>query len=432
MADEPNKRMDETLRAYADERRKAPGVPLHPATRKLLQDEVARIHAPARPRGGWMNHLRTFWPQLAFGGSLCVILGLAVLSLRQPTRSGKNAQSPPAVQSLSSEGETVAAPPLKLEEAGIATEQPVSLGLQVQATGSEIPVPAPSPELKETIAPTDAIRLSREDRAVSAQAPTVASKKDLAESNERRAEPAPAPTEGDVQLFQKQQANVAPLADSSARGGNAALEGASTPSAAAAPALRENYSFSDEKLLRAREFTNLGAARRLNFVQQSAPERSGAFFAKATATLPVLQSFQVEQLGRNMRVLDGDGSVYLGELEILTNAIFTPASRSAATGRLSADRSAPQPTAAAELQNSAVFNFTLRGTNQTLRSSVVLTGQYFEQTNPPAAPVPASRAGLQLPSTARQQGADARHLIIGNAVIGQTNQLQIRAVATEQ
>jgi hypothetical protein len=39
MPDEPNKKMDEMLRSYAEERRKAPETPLHQATRNMLQGE---------------------------------------------------------------------------------------------------------------------------------------------------------------------------------------------------------------------------------------------------------------------------------------------------------------------------------------------------------------------------------------------------------
>ena len=68
MPDEPNKQMDETLRAYAQERRKAPEVSLHPATRNLLQAEVKRAFG-SRSAFPWWRNLRAFWPHLAFGGA---------------------------------------------------------------------------------------------------------------------------------------------------------------------------------------------------------------------------------------------------------------------------------------------------------------------------------------------------------------------------
>src|SRR5687767_4040910 len=85
MSDDPNKKMDELLKAYAKERRKTPEPNLHPATRKMLQSEVTRVLGGRSPGTSWLHRIRSFWPQLAFGGSLCLILGIAVVSLRQPS-----------------------------------------------------------------------------------------------------------------------------------------------------------------------------------------------------------------------------------------------------------------------------------------------------------------------------------------------------------
>src|SRR5688572_931634 len=71
MPDEPNKKIDETLRAYAQERRKAADISLHPATRNLLQGEVRRVFGAPEPQP-WWKRLRAFWPQLTFAGSMCL------------------------------------------------------------------------------------------------------------------------------------------------------------------------------------------------------------------------------------------------------------------------------------------------------------------------------------------------------------------------
>src|SRR5688572_7392888 len=97
MPDDPNKKMDDLLKAYARERRKAPELNLHPVTRKMLQAEVARTIGSENDRPSWLYRLRAFWPQIAFAGSLCVILGIAVLSLRQPPEETTESLSRPAV-----------------------------------------------------------------------------------------------------------------------------------------------------------------------------------------------------------------------------------------------------------------------------------------------------------------------------------------------
>ena len=68
LSEEPNSKMDELLRAYAKKRREQaePALQMHPATRKLLQDEVKRtLGAAAAPRRQSWQKLR--WPLLALG-----------------------------------------------------------------------------------------------------------------------------------------------------------------------------------------------------------------------------------------------------------------------------------------------------------------------------------------------------------------------------
>jgi hypothetical protein len=97
MPDEPNRNLDEQLSAWARKRRDEAGAPfeLHAATRKLLQDEVARTfpkrsNEPAEePAGGW----RMFWPRFALAGSLCLAMViLAGLLLPGRARSKSKTQ----------------------------------------------------------------------------------------------------------------------------------------------------------------------------------------------------------------------------------------------------------------------------------------------------------------------------------------------------
>ena len=67
--------MDELLRAYAKKRREQaePAAELHPATRKLLQDEVKRTLAPA-PKSTRQSWRVWRWPLLAMWGGMAVLL----------------------------------------------------------------------------------------------------------------------------------------------------------------------------------------------------------------------------------------------------------------------------------------------------------------------------------------------------------------------
>ena len=88
MPDEPNRSVEEQLKAWAQKRRGEAGAPveLHPATRKLFQDEVERTfskktaEAPA-PAGGW---LKLFWPRLALASSIGAVL-IILAGLSGPT-----------------------------------------------------------------------------------------------------------------------------------------------------------------------------------------------------------------------------------------------------------------------------------------------------------------------------------------------------------
>lgn len=75
--------MDELLKAYADKRRQESGAPmeLHPATRHLLQGEVARTYGGPR-RQSWLAGLLTYWPRVAFAvGCLAITFTLMLLIL---------------------------------------------------------------------------------------------------------------------------------------------------------------------------------------------------------------------------------------------------------------------------------------------------------------------------------------------------------------
>src|SRR5207245_6054564 len=93
MPDDPNRNLEEQLTAWARKRRDEAGAPfeLHPATRKLLQDEVARTfpkksNEPAPEHAGW---LKIFWPRFALAGSLClamvILAGILLPSLARST-----------------------------------------------------------------------------------------------------------------------------------------------------------------------------------------------------------------------------------------------------------------------------------------------------------------------------------------------------------
>lgn len=138
------------------------------------------------------------------------------------------------------------------------------------------------------------------------------------------------------------------------------------------------------------DLTNLGAAMRTPFVQTN------------LSNVPLLRSFQLEQLGDDVSLVDADGSVFVGEM--VTN--LSPAT-------LVMDRVREAPTA-------LFINAT--GTSRTLGESVVFQGRYYSRTNP----TPGQ------PATLRRAPQQGRHAIIGRAMIGGTNEVPVRAISVER
>lgn len=97
MPSEPDNKVEELLKAYATKRRDEAGASfdLHPASRKLLQGEVARQWPKDKVKSTPLFQiLMTFWPRLAFVGALAVAIGTVVwLTSSKPAATQRMAQS---------------------------------------------------------------------------------------------------------------------------------------------------------------------------------------------------------------------------------------------------------------------------------------------------------------------------------------------------
>jgi len=81
MPSEPENKIEELLKAYAKKRREDAGAPfeLHPATRKLLQGEVARRQPAAGTAApSFFQLLAKLWPGVAVAGAMVVVLGVVI------------------------------------------------------------------------------------------------------------------------------------------------------------------------------------------------------------------------------------------------------------------------------------------------------------------------------------------------------------------
>src|ERR1035438_7688123 len=92
MANEPERPIEKLLRAAAKQRRDKAGAPLelHPATRRLLQGEVARTYAkPKRESRSFIEALGQLWPRVAGGVAIFALLVLAGYMLLPVPDKGK-------------------------------------------------------------------------------------------------------------------------------------------------------------------------------------------------------------------------------------------------------------------------------------------------------------------------------------------------------
>jgi hypothetical protein len=428
MPDEPNKKMDEMLRNYADQRRKAPELTLHPATRQMLRGEVARVHGSRDGRTTGWQRLRAFLPQISFAGGLCLIFGIAVLSLRQPSSTSESA---PASESTPTSSGAV---PQELKDLP-EPEGLSKLGVDQQTISSEA---SPISETRQRIATKPEPKNSDLGNEPSHSPSRQIRQEPSADSSPSRLRSAPKPQrniddarrqnasqQSAVQIVPPREeydatleknevlSQAAPPMPQTPSPGTATEQGdrqqrlGRTLTATAPPA--------PQQVSRSATMTNLGAARRLSFSQ--VPIAGGAQVTVATrGANSILNNFQVEQLGTSVRILDEDGSIYTGNLQ--------PTNVNVA---LQSDFTAAQPQAAA-LENSAAFYFRVQGTNQTLHCDVVVTGKYFAQTN--VQPTSLNTFAIAPDATEKETPAP-RHLIIGDAMLGGTNQVPVHAVSKQ-
>ena len=114
MASDPERPIEKLLRSSAEKRREEAGAPLelHPATRRLLQGEVARRFPKPSPQPGPAEgFLGRLWPRLAWGLAGAAVLAVAVLVL-VPARMEKPellARNEPAAKSALAENRKVVA-----------------------------------------------------------------------------------------------------------------------------------------------------------------------------------------------------------------------------------------------------------------------------------------------------------------------------------
>jgi hypothetical protein len=329
---EPNSKMDELLRAYAKKRREQaePVAEMHPATRRLLQDEVKRTltTSPTPTRQSWRAWR---WPLAAMWGGMAVMLFMFAMLNRQ-------------LQSLAPGGAG------KEEGRRMKDEKPDRLTRNI--------APAAPPRAAESAA-RDARRSDRDDRAPQEIVSAVVS---TAPAGVSPAAPA-AVAEGSV-------SPVPMMATAPAgRSGVPVALGAPPPSVPAA----ESALVSPMTLFKrspaeptAPTAANDGAdATAGNFVQIRDRAR------KSAAALPpsnLLSNFRMSRSGQNVSIVDADGSVYNGQ--VLNENFRARGGRS-----FGAQQNAK---AFKDTLDDSNWTFNVTGFNNSLNEKIIFTGNVLD------------------------------------------------------
>lgn len=468
--------IEKLLRRYATKRRDEAGTPpeLHPATRRLLQGEVARQHPkPAsedRPAG--VSFFALLTQRWAYALGIFLVLGVAAMlilpSLNQPAgnamlakkseaddRAVRESIAPAAASTLASTpmpAEAQSAPTL----AGVAEErrnEPAPSGGGNLARSREESAAMRDSLTRDAVAEssyrvadakTDAPPLSR---AQEAKQTSFTSQNAAAPAS--RSLSAPAPARAPISVVPSDSLTVARNARTSRADASAATaefaekrqaEPASASVAAVAPVVVTPGS-QDKSLVARGGGVEKDADR---FYSQSfanvAPEQFKAKVAKAEAeapAVPVLANFQVQQVGNQLRVVDGDGSTYLGELNAAAASLGGGDGGKENTGgnyARTGSRPAPGQAGVVSVNQPVAQNYLWRveGTNRTLNQNVVFSWNFVE-TNRTVATSQLNPAGGTLTQDAAKLPSQFQQLlnnsvINGRAQLGPAQQIEVNAV----
>lgn len=435
--------IEKLLRRYAKKRRDEAGAPLelHPATRRLLQREVARqlgkAGAEESPSAGWLALLRAKWVYAtAAACAVVAAVGLVVFNHKPdgPEELAGRKAAPVEAPALGAGGALAKAadraplsdaltPTIEEKKAQLEDLKPVAApsrsgeaaAVVASAAPASSPVTPPAPAVSPGLA---------EKEVSPATAPEPAGAVALAEGRDaftRRyglaPTTAPAPATRTAPVPTRARATTDALAESQAR---------REASVAAAPAVKYDKYYAP--IARGGGVEARGQAGNSQAFVDLAKGRMGeSTNAPAATTTPVLRYFQVVQAGDQWQVIDADGSTYTGKVIVPIQAAADDEAKGAAKLK-SATAEAFGGVALAPANNNF---FRVSGTNRTLNQQVVFTWNFVERTNLPGATVTQFVGGnvfnqsqlrtQQLPGLYNNQG------ISGRAQINAGKEFEVRA-----
>jgi hypothetical protein len=441
---EPERKIEKLLRAYAKKRRAQSGDPLelHPADRRILQDEVAR----KSPKSSEENSSLTLWELFRLQWATLLSFALiifcgATLFLPALSSAKKKAQTSVEINNLKQIGVAVQMAAAENDSRLPATLDALTNGLVSDniltepESGKRFIYTAGGENLDDlssnsvlAYSPTD-----KKDRAVlfaDGRVEVVTASKFSELTNRGSPELAVA-----SDSTRRQPAETsAPITVAGGNAGAAAIISGQLKTAtfgSAAPSARSKLA--------------------LDFPAASQNSTTGFqnYFKNTAAPIkavPVLANFQVQQNGNAIRVVDADGSVYDGSLQSESAVEQNPlalAPRPPPSGNAQVQVEQEKAIAnRSESQTAQNYFFRVSGRNQTLNQNVVFTGNLLANSNATTnlqqslngignlsggGNFGGSRSQTAL-ANQPQQLPWSNSRIAGTAVIADTNNIEINAV----
>jgi hypothetical protein len=346
---EPERRIEKWLRAFAKKRREQAGDPmeLHPATRQLLQREIARQPEEKSRSGFFFN----FYPHLRLVFAAC----FTALLIGGWFLWWESAGSPPAQLSMNQ---------ASYPETSPGTAAP------------DMPPPVASPSLANADNKVQEEKLKSVPSAPQ-PAPTV-----VASANRTLIEPPKEKTrKKDRAESAATQKQLIVTTAATPQGSSSLIAGALISNTNAQTTLAFQRALAIPSSTNAALFDLAKATGAITvsqvFNRLEAPSTRRRAGGAAAPPAAVLTSFRVEQSGNNLKVVDGDGSVYTGSVQIAQQ-------EPAADYSFAAAKNTPTSAARAAKASSPTaqsYFFRVAGTNRNLNEPIVFSGNFVPFTN---------------------------------------------------
>ena len=417
--------IEKLLRRYAKKRRDEAGASeLHPATRRVLQGEVARQYPRAAGRSSAVI-LKTWWPLLARSMAVLALVGVMVwVFVGEKPFSRDQASSVAESATVSQLAKNEPAP----------MEEKLAVNDEAKRVSKDAPAetPPPAQAVSEdrtllTVAParTEAESLSGNKLKFEAgRAGTLQDSTSLAATAPAPAAPRSLPASESVR--RERFAGAAPenrgaqsYADSSraATASPAVLPEAKTKAGADvakadARAARDYYAESQQIARgggleggRAPDFAQ-------TFVNSAATQTRAQKAFSPDSSEPLLSNFKVEQTGDRLVVIDNDGSIYRGAV-VASEVDAVAAPTGAMVKKLPVQKVASDLEAAQD--KSLRYFYRVIGTNRTSQQPVSFSWNFVSVTNSVVVPQTATVTGAF--ERAKQAGPAVQNVAPSNANI---------------